>query len=264
MFCSPGPLRRTVVLCLLALTVLCGLVAATPHLHAQSAAQAGSAAAGTTRDLHTYDVSLRGIRAGTLTLDAEQAGTAYRVTARIESTGLGAAIRRVRFIGETTGTIRNGRYRPTRYAEDADTGKRHSVSVIEYRRGVPTVVSYRADRDHRLTTVDPATQGGTLDPMTSLYAVLRDVPQASACTARFVSFDGRRRTETALLSATRDGDRVICTGLYTRVAGYAPEELAERSRFPFTLTYAPAPDGRLRVVEVSLDTTYGRALMRRR
>lgn len=264
MFHRLPPPRVTVALCLVVVAFLAGLVARTPQLHAQSAAQAGSAPAGTFRDSHIYDVSLRGIRAGTLTLNAEQAGTAYRVTARIESTGLGAAIRRVRFIGETTGTIRNGRYRPARYSEDADTGKRHTVSVIEYRRGVPTVVSYRADRDHRLAVVDPATQGGTLDPMTSLYAVLRDVPRDAACTARFVSFDGRRRTETALLSATPQGDGLICAGLYRRVAGYSPEDMAERSQFPFTITYAPVPDGRLRVVEVTLDTTYGRALMKRR
>jgi hypothetical protein len=100
--------------------------------------------------------------------------------------------------------------------------------------------------------------------MTSLYAVLRDVPRDAACTARFVSFDGRRRTETALLSATPQGDGLICAGLYRRVAGYSPEDMAERSQFPFTITYAPVPDGRLRVVEVTLDTTYGRALMKRR
>lgn len=264
MFRRSSPLRVTLTICAVALVLLATLVALTPHLHAQSPALSGSATQGTSRDSHSYEVSLRGIRAGILTIDGEQKGTAYRAAARIESTGLGAAIRRVRFIAETTGTLRDGRYRPARYAEDADTGKRHSVSVIEYRRGVPKVVSYRADRDHRLATVDPATQGGTLDPITSLYAVLRDTPRDAACTARFASFDGRRRTETALLSARAQGEHLICQGLYRRIAGYAPEELAERAEFPFTLTYAPAPDGRMRVIEVALDTTYGRAVMRRR
>ncbi|MFN4160030.1 MAG: DUF3108 domain-containing protein [Gemmobacter sp.] len=258
------PLRRTASATVTALAVLFGLVAITPPVQAQTAASAGAADAGAARDVHVYDVTLRGIRAAEVSVDAEQAGNGYRVRAVIQTTGLGSAVRRVRFVAEATGTTRNGRYRPTRYSEDADTGKRQSVSVIEYTRSVPRVVAYRSEQDHRASTVDPATQGGTLDPMTSLYAVLRDTPREAACTASFASFDGRRRTETRLIAATPKGDRLICQGEYRRIAGYRPEELAERSRFPFTLTYAPLPDGRMRVAEVSLDTLYGKAVLKRR
>lgn len=259
-----NPLRRAALAITVGIATLGGLISATPHIHAQSSAAASGTSASPQTEHHIYDVTVRGIRAATVTMASNQTGNRYATRALIETTGLGAALRRVRFDAEATGTIRATGYAPARYAEDADTGKRHSVSVIEYRRGVPNVVSYRADRDHRLTVIDPATQGGTLDPMTSLYAILRDMPRARACTQSVTSFDGRRRTETRLIAATAQGDMLLCTGEYRRIAGYTDKEMSEKTRFPFTMTYAPLPDGRMRVIEVSLDTLYGKAMLKRR
>ena len=49
-------------------------------------------------------------------------------------------------------------------------------------------------------------------------------------------------------------------------AAASPEDkdMAEKTRFPFSLTYAPLGNGRMRVVEVGLDTVYGKATMKRR
>jgi hypothetical protein len=40
--------------------------------------------------------------------------------------------------------------------------------------------------------------------------------------------------------------------------------MAERTTFPFTLTYKPAGNGRMRVTEVAMETIYGKAAMKRR
>jgi hypothetical protein len=235
---------------------LAALVGWAPEVHAQDRA-AGS-------ERHAFTVALLGVTAGTVQIAGEVRGGAYRTTLRMESTGAGAAVRRVRFVAEATGAWRDGRFAPARYTEDADTGRRQTRSVIEYRRGVPAVVAYRANRDHRSATVDPATQGGTLDPATSFFALFRDTPRAEACTASVTTFDGRRRSATRLISAEARGERITCRGEYRRIAGFPPEDMAERTRFPFTLTYGPGPGGMLRVEEFRIATTYGNIVVKRR
>lgn len=257
-------LRRLAVSCLAGAVALAVIVAETPRLQAQGAAQAAAAQPSQGTETHVYDASLRGIRAATVTLTGQQSASAYSARMAIETTGLGATIRRVRFTAEAQGAVRSGRYAPSRYSEDADTGKRQSTSILEYRRGVPTVVAYRSENDHRPQTVDPATQGGTLDPMTSLWAVMRDASATSACTAAVVTFDGRRRSQTVLSNPQRVGDTVTCTGEYRRLEGFSDKDMAEKARFPFTLSYTAQPDGHLRVTEVAIDTLYGKALLKRR
>lgn len=212
-----------------------------------------------------FDVTLKGLRAATLRLDGTEGDGRYDVTGRLESRGLAAMVRKVRFEAQSQGAIAtDGQLRPARYAEQTDTGKRQSEAVIDYVGGVPQVKVALPQRKPRDWDVDPATQGGTVDPLTALYAALRDVDAGQECSLDLRMFDGRRASALTLGAPERDGDRVTCAGEYRRVAGFSPDDMAEKTRFPFRLTYAPGPDGRMRVVEVGMDTLYGRARMERR
>lgn len=212
-----------------------------------------------------FDVTLKGLRAATLRLDGTEGDGRYAVTGRLESRGLAAMVRKVRFDAQVQGTVAaDGRLRPASYAEQTDTGKRQSQAVIDYARGVPQVKVALPERKPRDWDVAPATQGGTVDPLTALYAVLRDVDAGQECNLGLRMFDGRRSSALTLAAPERDGDRVTCAGEYRRVAGFSPDDMAEKTRFPFRLTYAPGPDGRMRVVEVAMDTLYGSARMERR
>jgi len=212
-----------------------------------------------------FDVTLRGLPAATLRLDGTEAQGRYAVTGRLESRGLAAMVRKVRFDAQVEGRIApDGRLRPARFAEQTDTGRRSSEAVIEYARGLPRVTRALPERPVRDWDVNPATQGGTVDPLTALWAALRDVETGQECDLALRLFDGRRSTTLRLATPQRAGDRVTCAGEYRRVAGFSPEDMAERTRFPFRLTYAPGPDGRMQVVEVAMETLYGRARMARR
>ncbi|HMO08109.1 MAG TPA: DUF3108 domain-containing protein [Paracoccaceae bacterium] len=257
-----NPLRKIATLFLIAAAFCTLMIAAS--MPARSDTTGGSAAAADRRDEHQWSVSLLGVRAGTVRLSAEQRGGSYRVDLDMRSEGAGAAIRRVRFVAGAEGRISSGRYAPALYDENADTGRRQSRSTIEYRRGIPRITAYESTSDHRLNTLDPATQAGTLDPATSFYAILRDQPRASACTAAVVTFDGRRRTQTRLADPHPEGERITCRGEYRRLDGFRPEDMAERSRFPFTVIYEPTSDGLMRVAEVRVQTLYGAAVMKRR
>ena len=215
-------------------------------------------------DSIAFDLTLRGLSAGRLTVDGRIEGNRYAASGTLKSSGIVGAIRKVRYDAAVEGAYSKNRFTPFGYSEKADTSKRQSESVMAYKRGVPQVMVYSPPRDPRPGDVNPATQGGTIDPLTALYAVLRDIPEAEACTFRAVMFDGKRRSQIVLSSPEVGDGSVTCTGEYRRLEGFAPDEMAEKSRFPFRLTYGPAEPGRLRVVEVSMDTLYGKGRLKRR
>lgn len=228
------------------------------------AALAGAAPAmSETRSSGTFDLQIKGFTAGVLQFSGINSGSAYSVTGKLESTGIAAMIRKIRFDAAASGRLASGRWSPSRYEEQADTGKRQSQSRMEYSGGIP-VEMIKDSREGRPNYVDPATQGGTVDPLTALYATLRDVPTDQVCNLKLVMFDGARRSQITLSSAERDGDTITCAGEYRRLAGFSDKEMAEKQRFPFRLTYGAAEGDMVRVVSVSMDSLYGRASLTRR
>ena len=225
----------------------------------------GPQAQAQTTDNGTFDLKIRGITAGVLAFSGTVNGRGYAVAGKLESTGIIAAIRKVRYDAKAHGSISGSNFTPTRYEEKANTGKRVSESVMEYRSGVPQVKTYSPAREPRTGDVDPATQKGTVDPLTALYAMLRDVPADQACTFSVFMFDGQRRSQIQLGSANPSGDTITCAGEYRRLQGFSDKEMAEKQRFAFTLTYRPAATaGMVRVTEVAMDSLYGRAALTRR
>lgn len=211
-----------------------------------------------------FDVVLRGITAGQLVFRGEQLGPRYAVAGKVQSTGLIGRLVKFSYDATARGTLRNGRYTPSEYTEVADTGKRQSTSVMRYRRGVPQVQLITPPRPPAPFDLDPTTQSGTVDPLTSLYAMLRDVAPERACNARLVMFDGRRRSQFTLGAPEAQADgSVLCPGEYRRLAGFSPEDMAERSQFPLTFRLEPY-GALLRVQEVRTPTLYGDAVLRRR
>jgi hypothetical protein len=215
-------------------------------------------------DLIVFDVVLKGLRAGRLTLTGVVEGGNYRASGTLQSAGIVRLVAKVRYDAEASGRLRNGRYVPARYSEVADTGRRVSESVMEYRGGVPQVKTYNPPRPPQTGDVKPDTQGGTVDPLTALYATLRDVPAAEACTLDVHLFDGMRRSQIALSKPVPEADGVACTGEYRRLAGFSDKEMAEKVSFAFRLIYAPVGDGMLRVNLIETDTIFGPGYLRRR
>lgn len=212
-------------------------------------------------DKATFEVVLKGLTAGQLVFSGVQEGKAYAVSGRLQSTGVAAMLRKFSYTAKANGAVSGNRYTPARYSEEADTGKRKGKSQIEYRRGVPTKVTNTPPRESK---VDPGTMGGTVDPLTSLYATLRDVDAGQECQSSVKMYDGRRATQITLSKPRRNGNRVTCAGEYRRLAGFSEKDMAEKTRFAFTLTYAPLDNSRMRVVEISTDTIYGKASLIRR
>lgn len=211
-----------------------------------------------------FDLSIRGIPAATLRFDGRVADGRYRVAGKLESSGLVSILRRMRYQAEAEGAVKAKRFTPARYAETADTGRRQSQSVMEYRRGVPQVKRYLPPREDAEGDIDPATQGGTVDPLTAMFAALQDRPADSACDIALTLFDGKRRSQVVLAKPKAGNGGMTCAGEYRRLEGFTAEEMAERTRFPFTLRLEPTAAGMMQVAEVRMETLYGRAVMARR
>lgn len=212
----------------------------------------------------TFDVYFSGIRAGIVIFKGIVTDTQYSVAGRMQSTGLLSLVANLRYDATAVGRIRGDRFVPVRYEESANTGQRQSEAEMDYTRGVPQVKRYAPPRDPEPYDLDPATQGGTLDPASAVFFLLRDVPADRVCQGSVDVFDGARRSLLAIATPRREGDAVICRGEYRRVAGFAPWEMDEKSRFPFTVVYRPNGDGLMAVDEVRIDTLYGTARLNRR
>lgn len=237
--------------------LMAAIIAALPAAQASGAAARGDSA--------IYDLQIRGIKAGTLSIAGAVDAGNYVATGRLQSSGVLSWIRKIRYDARAAGRLSGSRhFTPARYEETADTGRRQSEALMEYRAGVPQVKVYNPPRKRKDGGVDPAAQAGSVDPMTAAFAVLRDIPAAEACQLDLKLFDGKRASRVIVTDPRPSGTGLVCSGEYRRVDGFSAEDMAEKTSFPFTVVYAPGPDGLMTVDEVSMDTLYGKGRLKRR
>ncbi|MFN4130688.1 MAG: DUF3108 domain-containing protein [Paracoccaceae bacterium] len=211
-------------------------------------------------DAARFTVSFGGITAGKMTLAARHEGTSYALTSQSVSSGLAGLFRSFSLTSRTQGTERNGQLTPQRYSAEAKGARQGRGADLTFDGGMATVL--RADPPEAdAPVVDPSLHKGVVDPLTGLYSVLRDTTAAAACQLDLKMFDGHRVNRVTLSSPQANGDQLTCRGLYRRIDGYPPKELAKRPESAFTVTYRLMTGGVLRVAEVSVDSLFGQARM---
>lgn len=211
-----------------------------------------------------YDIRIAGFRVGLLRLAAQETGRAYSVGAVVTSAGAARVFRDFTYTAQAQGTFAGDRLIPQHYAEAADTGRRQSEAELAYTQGVPRVVRYTSPRAPAADAPAPGTQGGTLDPLSAMYALLRDRGEAALCSRTLVLFDGARRSHVVLGAARREDGQIVCDGEYRRLQGFTEDELSRHVAFPLTARFAPLGDGRWRAARVELQSVYGLATVTRR
>jgi Protein of unknown function (DUF3108) len=210
-----------------------------------------------------YSVLAFGFRIGTLKMSSHQDASKYSVEARFRTTGLTRLLRDMGFVMTANGRRSGLAFSPLRYDEQVNTGQRTSSAQMRYVNSVP-ILSGGKVSDGESVVLDPATQGGTIDPLTALFLVLRAQPGESLCRIDQPMFDGARRSQIRLMGKTTRGDTVICDGYFQRIAGYSAEDLANRREVAFEVTYQPGPNGLMQARDVRLQTTYGQVALTRR
>ena len=211
----------------------------------------------------TFDVSIGGIKAGHLAFSANFSQREYAVTGEILTSGLIGTLSPLTYNATVHGRLQRSGYTPAHYQMTASNGRQDIFATLTYQNGVPRVSQIYPDPPARSYDIDPADQGGTVDPLTGIFALLRDADSRTVCRLEIDLYDGRRRSHVSTSDPVASGEGILCSGEYRRVAGFSPQELAARGAFHFTLYYAAA-GGVFRVMRVEAETAFGNAVLLRR
>ena len=210
-----------------------------------------------------FDLEIRGLKVGVLSFAGVEDGRSYAVSGTLQSTGLAGMLRKMRYDAKVQGVINGAGLAPQRFEQSGGSAGRQTEEVVVWANGVPKVEKREPPREARPTDADPSGQRGTVDTLTALYATLRDVAPGAECRSNVIMYDGRYRMQLKLAAPKAADGGVSCSGEYVRLAGFTPEQMAERTRFPFTLRYVPE-GGRMRVTEVAMTSLWGQARLVRR
>jgi hypothetical protein len=217
-----------------------------------------------TRFNATFDLYALGVRGGSITLAAVQNAREYAVAAQAQASGPFRWFRRLDMEGRSRGAVRGDSLAPANFAGQISGGRRASVAEIAYTGNLPEVLRFEPAPDRPRPAPDPASLPGSLDPLTAIYEVLRNRSGADLCDLDIRVYDGQRLNRLRLSGRVEATDRVICSGEWLRLSGYRPQELERRTRFPLSISYQPSPEAGWQVDEVTVDNTFGRAVVRRR
>lgn len=209
-----------------------------------------------------FSITVSGVKAGTFSIAANSNASSYAVTSRAASAGLAGLFRSFTITSKVSGRLSGGTFRPERYVSQSDGARAGRGAELTFAGGTPTVISAATEPDPDAPKVDPASLTNVVDPLTGLYAILRDTTPEAACDVDLTMFDGHRVSRVTLSGARAVEGGVMCDGVYRRVAGYPPKVLAERQTFAFTAFYAAEGDV-LRAQELTMDSLFGPARMTR-
>lgn len=224
-----------------------------------------SPAANAAEERADFTVSVAGVRAGTLSMAANRDGNQYAVRAEVKEGGVVGAIFNFYYGGVARGSVTaDGAVVPSSYEGVRQIRDDKRKTLISFTAGRPASVTQDPARRSRKWDIDPASQGGTLDPVSATYSLLRDAPRDQACDRTIEVFDGSRRSRLIIQPGQSTGNQEwTCRGVYRRVAGYSPKDMKEKTDFPFTLFYADRGD-MMRLTRFQTQSILGLAVAQRR
>jgi hypothetical protein len=205
-----------------------------------AAAVVGPGSAQTTRVEARFTAKLAGLPIGNGVWVLEVSEDQYSIAATGRSGGVLAAFASGEGTGAARGRIRAGQLLPANYNATISANKKSEEIRIALQNGVVRDVAIepaQPDNPNRLPVTD-AHKKGVMDPMTaSLVRVAgTDDPLGpAACASSAAVFDGRMRYDLQLRFKRMDtvkaeqgskGPAVVCTVLFTPVAGYVPGRVA--------------------------------------
>lgn len=208
-------------------------------------------------DQKAFRVSIAGFPVGTASYSAAITGKRYEIQGFIGSTGFFGAFLASRYSGAVIGRTSGARLTPQIFRGRFEQGRKFAEVDIKYSGGRPTNVIRRPERAPQSYDINPRSVRGALDPISALYFLLRDVTVDKVCTQSFQVFEGTRTSRIAMQRSQGDGGTVICNGVYTRLGGFTPEQMAERQNFPFQLVFHPTASGLFEVREFRATTFWG-------
>jgi hypothetical protein len=194
-------------------------------------------------------------------LRAEQSDSDYSASSRISAAGIASVFADYFFDGKATGSVRrDGQPVPAKFEAESRSPRSDRRTKIDFEDGTPVRVSVEPPRK---SAPDPASQGGTLDPVSAGFALLRDAPPDRLCNAAVDIFDGSRRSRLKLGPPVAEDGLIACKGTYARLEGEAHTLSAERE-FPFRVVFRENGAGLAELDRIETSTGFGKAVIARR
>ncbi len=210
-----------------------------------------------------YALTLAGLPVGELSMAVNEEGDRYTVRGTVRGGGLASLVVDFHYTGLASGWIRGATaLRPIRYEGTRRLRGDARTTTIRYNGVAPAEVRWDPGRNKRDYDIDPGAQKNTLDPASATYALLKDRPVAETCAQTVEIFDGTRRSRVVVAARQGDDKGFLCQGVYTRIAGFPADDMAERTRFPFTMYYE-VRDGVARMVRFQTTSIVGKVVARR-
>lgn len=231
-------------------------------LVATGLAAADAAAAPAQSDSAVYNLTLSGIPLGTVTLQSEQRGDDYVAASKITPNGFVSAVTGYSFDGRARGKVSAaGKVTPVTFEADSRSPRAKRRTEIEWSGDTPVKVSVVPPRNY---APRPERIVGALDPVSAGFALLRDNAAEAICDVSIDVFDGSRRSRLSLgAPVAGEGGAVTCSGVYAKLEGEA-HSFSPQAEYPFSLTFVPGGDGRMRLERIETQTRFGTAVVSRR
>ena len=208
-----------------------------------------------------FDFSIRGIRVGSMRMEAVQDGNRYTARSRIDTAGIVGIFTDFFFDGTAKGTVASGgTLVPARFDATSKSPRAVRTTAIDWKGGVPVTVSVDPPRT---TAPDPGEAGRHARPgVGRVPSATAPCPSPRSATPRCGSSTGRGCRSSSWRSRWRPADTLTCEGAFARVEGEAHSMTDMR---PSRFSSSSASEGGGAVLQrIEAPTNYGKAVLTRR
>jgi hypothetical protein len=211
-----------------------------------------------------YDFYFGGFWAAEMEIAAVFGPDVYQAGADFRTKGIVGFFDDTHLRAETVGRIVAGGLTPQRYRSDEREDDDEQSIEVSFSENGPSTVHAVPEFKNKPWSVEVQDQHGATDPLSAVLIALAPRPANAVCGRHIEAFDGRRRFAFDIAPPEHNGDRILCDGVYIRLAGFKPKTMRERARQPFTIYLTERADGVFQVERLVSETKYGVAVMRLR
>lgn len=199
----------------------------------------------------TYQAAVLGVvEIGAVSFEVTERAGRYAARATVRTSGLARLFDQTNITATSTGALFSGGAAWSSY--DLSHAYARKFRRIQMRRAGGSVSAEIAPtyRDMGDPPASPAQQAASLDPLSALFMLGRQVGAARACRGGAIVFDGRQHYSLTLSPRRAgpfrgggyDGPAIACTLRYRPLAGFKPMSASERAAIPDgELWFAQAP-----------------------
>jgi hypothetical protein len=209
-----------------------------------------------------------GVHVATNHTTVEEATDRYAITTDVESRGIAAVFVNLASHSEVRGRLTIDAVRPQAYRSEVHRNGVHTYNRVDYGAN-GTVTGESTPRTETRTPVTPALMRGTVDQLSALFMMERQLASRSSCTLVVAVYDGLRRYNLHFTDAVPEiirasggrgfaGATQVCRMRREAIAGFLDDSGRSEGAYAGTLWYARLLPGDLIVpVQMEFSTEFG-------